>query len=86
MGIKRILKSPLIKINGAINQWKWRNTWRYFSYKFKTDPKYQRAEPSIIAKYKSGTYHKGYFCGDGNINLKIITCEDNIVIMSKIQS
>ena len=48
--------------------------------------RYQRAEPSIIAKYKNGTYHKGYFHGGSNINLNLITYEDKIVIPEKIQS
>ena len=33
-----------------------------------------------MAKYKEGTYHRGYFCGGSNIYLNLITCEDNIVI------
>ena len=36
--------------------------------------KYQRAEPIIIAKYKDGTYHNGFFRGGGNIDLNLITC------------
>ena len=36
----------------------------------KTIQKYQCSEPSIIAKYKDGTYHKGYSCGGSNTNLK----------------
>ena len=36
--------------------------------------KYQRAKPSMIDKYTNGTYHKGYFCGGINIDLKLITC------------
>ena len=47
---------------------------------------YQRLEPNITAKYKDGTYQKGYCFGGSNIDLKIITCKDNIVIPSKIQS
>ena len=41
---------------------------------------HQREEPSIIAKYRYGTYHKDSFSGGSNIYLKIITCKDNIVI------
>ena len=37
-------------------------------------------------KYKDGTYHKGYFRGVSNIDLKLITCKDKIVIPSKLQS
>ena len=48
--------------------------------------KKQREEPSITAKYKDGTYHKGYFCGGSNIDLNLITSKDRIFIASKIQS
>ena len=47
--------------------------------------KYQLLEPSIGAKYKDGTYHKGYFRGGSNIDLSLITCKDKIVIPPKIQ-
>ena len=47
---------------------------------------YQWTEPSIKSKYKDGTYQKGYFNGVSNIDIKLITCEDNIVITSKLQS
>ena len=39
-----------------------------------------------MAKYKEGTYQKGYFHGGSNIDINLITCEDNIVIASIIQS
>ena len=42
--------------------------------------KYQRAEPSLMDKYKDGTYHTGFFYGVNNIDLNLIMCEDNIVI------
>ena len=42
--------------------------------------KYQRTEPSLMAKYKYGTYNKGYFSGGINIDLNFITRGDNIVI------
>ena len=48
--------------------------------------KYQRTEPIIIDKCKYGTYHKGYFHGGINIDLSLITCNNKIVIPSKIQS
>ena len=48
--------------------------------------KYQRQEPSIIAKYKNSIYHKGYFRGGSNIDLSLIMCKDNIVIPSILQS
>ena len=47
---------------------------------------HQRLEPSITAKYNTGTYQKVSFCGGSNINLKLIKCKDNIVIPSKLQS
>ena len=47
---------------------------------------YKWSEPIIIAKYRDGTNHKGYFCGGSNIYLKLIMCDDNIVILSKLQS
>ena len=39
-----------------------------------------------MAEYKDGTYHKGYFSGGSNDELKLITCEDKIVIPLKLQS
>ena len=53
-----------------------------FSINLKLIQKYQRQEPIIISKYKNGTYHKGSFCGGSKIDIKIRTCEDNIVIPS----
>ena len=51
-----------------------------FSINLKLIQKHQGSEPSIIAKYKYVTYHKGYFRGGSNIDIKLITCEDKIVI------
>ena len=48
--------------------------------------KYQWEEPIITAKYKNDTYHKGSFLGGSNIDIKLIMCKDNIVILSKLQS
>ena len=48
--------------------------------------KYQYSEPSIIAKYENGTYHKGSFHIGSNIDLNLIICKDKIVIQSKPQS
>ena len=56
-----------------------------FPINLKPIKKYQQSEPSLMAKYKYGTYHKGYFGGGSNIYLKLITCKDNSVIPSKIQ-
>ena len=42
---------------------------------------YQRKYPSLIVKYKEGTYQNDYFSGGNNIDLNIITCEDKIVII-----
>ena len=48
--------------------------------------RHKRAEPILMAKYKNGTYHKGYFCGGSNNDISLITCKDKIVITSKLQS
>ena len=54
---------------------------------FKIDPKkYQWEEPRITDRYKDGTYLKNSFCGGSNIDLKLITCKDKIVIPEKLQS
>ena len=53
---------------------------------FKLIQKYQQSEPSIIAKYKYGVYHKASFCGGSNIDLKLKTCKDKIVVPSILQS
>ena len=37
-------------------------------------------------KYKNGTYHKGCFHGDINIDIKLLTCKDKILIPPKLQS
>ena len=39
-----------------------------------------------MAKYKNGTYHKGYFRGGSNDNLNFITCKDRLFIPSKLKS
>ena len=46
---------------------------------------YQQTEPSLMAKYKDGTYHKSYFLGGSNVDLTVITCEDKLVIPSILQ-
>ena len=48
--------------------------------------KYQQNEPSLLAKYKNGTYRKGYFPGGSNIYINLIICEDKIVITTIHQS
>ena len=45
-----------------------------FSISLKLIQKYQQEEPSIIDKYKDGTYHKSSFRGGSNIDLELITC------------
>ena len=57
-----------------------------FPINLKKIDQYQQKDPKLLAKYKEGTFQKGYFCGVININLNLITCEDNIVIPSIIQS
>ena len=42
-------------------------------------------EPRLMAKYKDGMHHKGYFRGGGIIYINLITCKDKIVILSKLQ-
>ena len=57
-----------------------------FPINLKLIQKYQWTEPSIKAKYKYGTYHKGSFSEFSNIDLKLITCKDKNCIPSKLQS
>ena len=56
-----------------------------FPINLKLIQKYQQLEPSIRAKYKDGTYYKGYFHGGSNSNIILITCKDEIFIRSKLQ-
>ena len=56
-----------------------------FPINLKFIQRYQRAETSIISKYKNGTYHKGSFRGVRNIDINLIMCADNVVIPEKIQ-
>ena len=35
---------------------------------------HQRMKPSLMAKYKYGTYNKSYFCGGSNDNLSLLLC------------
>ena len=51
-----------------------------FPMNYKLIQKYQRAEPSIRDKHEDGTYHKGSFSGSSDIDIKLITCKDKIVI------
>ena len=51
-----------------------------FPISLKLIRKYQQSEPSVIAKDKNGTYHKGSFIGVSNTDLKLIMCKDKIVI------
>ena len=46
---------------------------------------HQRVEPILMAEYKNGMYHKGYFCGSSNDNLSLTMCEDKTCIPSKLQ-
>ena len=57
-----------------------------FTITLKLIQKYKRLEPSIIAKYKTGTYHKVSLHRGSNIDLKLITCKDEIFILSILQS
>ena len=57
-----------------------------FPINLKLIAKRRRQETIIIAKYKYGTYYKGFFSGVINIDVNLITCKVKIVIPSKIQS
>ena len=57
-----------------------------FPINLKWIDQYQQKDPSIMAKYNMGTYNTGYFCGESNIYLNLITCTDNVVILSILQS
>ena len=57
-----------------------------FPINLKFMQQYQRAEPSLMGKYKNGRYYKGHFCGGGNDNISLILCKDKIFIPSKLQS
>ena len=57
-----------------------------FPINLKFIKKYQRAEPSTKAKYKDDAYQQDYFRGGINIDIKLITCKDKIVILSRLQS
>ena len=39
-----------------------------------------------MTKYTIGTYQTVYSCGGINININLIMCKDNIVILSILQS
>ena len=41
---------------------------------------YQQSESSLMAEDKYGTYRKGYSCGGSNVDIKLITCKDKLVI------
>ena len=81
MGIKRLRISPLHQkeIMSEINDIE-EIPEGIFSIKLKLIQKYQRLEPSITAKYKDSTYHKGSFRGGSIIDLNLITCKDKINI------
>ena len=47
---------------------------------------YQRKDSSLKDKYEMGTHQIVSFCGGSNINLNLITSEENIFITSILQS
>ena len=57
-----------------------------FPINLKFIQQHQQSQPRIISKYKYGIYHKVFFRGCGNDKIKLITCEDKILIPSKVQS
>ena len=57
-----------------------------FLINIKLIQKYKQEEPIVMAKYKDGTYHEGYFRGGINLDINLITCKDKIFIPSILQS
>ena len=57
-----------------------------FPVNLKLISKYQQLEPILMDKYEDCTYHKGSFRRVSISDLKLITCEDRIIIPSKLQS
>ena len=57
-----------------------------FPINLKIIAKYQRTEPSLMAKYEYGKYHKRYFCGGSNIDINLIMGYDRAVIPSILQN
>ena len=57
-----------------------------FPINLKLIKNYQQTEHILMVTYKYGIYHKGYFRGGSNINLKLIKYEVNIFIPSTLQS
>ena len=56
-----------------------------FRINLKLIAKHRRTEPSLMDKYKDSIYQKGSVCGVSSIYLNLITCDDKIVIPSKLQ-
>ena len=57
-----------------------------FHINLKLIDKHHKEHPSIMDKYKEGTYYKYSFLGRINTYLKLVTCEDKIGITSILQS
>ena len=57
-----------------------------FPINLKLIRKHKQSEQSITAKYKDSMYHKDYFCGGSNIDLKLITCNRFPINTSKLRS
>ena len=51
-----------------------------FPINLKLIKEYQWIEPSLMDKYKYGTYHKGSLFEGIYIDINLIMCEDKIVI------
>ena len=58
----------------------------FFPINLKIIDQHQQKDPSLMAKYTTGTYQKGYFCVESNIKLNLITCDDTLVSLPIIQS
>ena len=57
-----------------------------FPINFKIIDQYQWKDPSLKDKYEMGKYQKGSFRRVGNINISLITCDDEIFIPSILQN
>ena len=62
------------------------NDLKVFSIILKLNNQYQKNDPSLVARYKKLFTKTGSFRGGRNIDLKFITCEDNIFILLILQS
>ena len=57
-----------------------------FPISLRTIDQYQRKDPDLMAKLKTGKYKCVSICGGSNNNLNLITYEDEMVIKLILQS